>query len=152
MTKNIKTNKIVNFVYKNADYGVWFIAVASVFGSLTFSEILKYPPCQLCWWQRILIYPLAIMLSVAILRKEGKNTPFYVLPFSVLGMIVSFYHSLLQWGIVKETVLNCTENGNVACDKPDFLLLGFITIPFLSFLAFSGITVLMSLKIWINKK
>jgi disulfide bond formation protein DsbB len=152
MIQKIKEHKITDFIYKNADYGVWFIAIASVFGSLTFSEILKFQPCQLCWWQRILMYPLAIFLSVAILRKDTKNTAYYVLPFGLIGMIVSFYHSLLQWGVIKETVLNCTENGNVACDKPDFLLLGFVTIPFLSFLAFTAITALMSLKIWLDKK
>lgn len=152
MTEKLKTNKIVTFVNKNADYGVWTIATLSLFGSLIFSEILKYPVCMLCWWQRILMYPLAIMLTVAILRKESKSTAYYVLPFSILGMILGFYQSLLQWGIIKETVLNCTETANVPCDEPDFLLLGFITIPFLSFLAFSAITALMSLRVWLNKK
>lgn len=152
MKEKIKLNSIVKFVYSNADYGVWAIATLSLLGSLTFSEVLKYPVCMLCWWQRILMYPLAIMLTVAILRKESKSTAYYVLPFSILGMILGFYQSLLQWGIIKETVLNCTETANVPCDDPDFLLLGFITIPFLSFLAFSAITALMSLKIWLAKK
>jgi disulfide bond formation protein DsbB len=142
--------KIVVKLDQSADYIVWAIATASLFGSLYFSEVMNLAPCMLCWWQRIFMYPLAILMSVAILRKD-RAIAYYVLPMSVLGTLLGFYHSLLQWGIVKETVLDCSANAAVSCSNAQINWLGFITIPFMSFLAFAGITVVMGLRIWVLK-
>ncbi|MEZ4583053.1 MAG: disulfide bond formation protein B [Caldilineaceae bacterium] len=79
-------------------YGL-FIALAAAWiamlGSLYFSEVAGYLPCRLCWYQRILMYPLTAIIAVGILRRD-INLPFYILPFSVVGIGVSTYHYLIQ--------------------------------------------------------
>ncbi len=135
-----------------AVYVVWLIGWASIFGSLYFSEIKGFVPCELCWWQRLLIYPLAIFATVAIMRKEYTTFSYYVLPFSIIGMVVSAYHSLLQWGIIEHNILDCSEGAAVSCSKPEIMALGFITIPFLAFLAFATITFVSSLSIYLSSR
>ena len=143
--------KIVNNYNELATYFVWGVSWVSVFGSLYFSEIKGFVPCDLCWWQRLLIYPLAIISTVAIIRKDYKNFMYYVLPFGVLGFIVSLYHSLLQWGVIEKNILDCTATG-VSCSKPEIEIFGFITIPFLSFLAFTALTIVSGISIYIQNK
>jgi len=70
-------------------------AWTATLGSLYLSEILKFVPCTLCWYQRILMYPLAIILLVGLLRRD-KGVFLYALPFSIMGIGVSTYHYLLQ--------------------------------------------------------
>ena len=76
---------------------------------------------------------------------------YYVLPFGVLGFIVSLYHSLLQWGVIEKNILDCTATG-VSCSKPEIEIFGFITIPFLSFLAFTALTIVSGISIYIQHK
>jgi disulfide bond formation protein DsbB len=135
-----------------ATYIVWAISWGSVFGSLYFSEIAGYVPCALCWWQRLLIYPLAIFSTVAIIRKDYKSFAYYVLPFGVIGVITSFYHSLLQWGVIEHNVLDCSAGGAVSCSDPEIMVFGFITIPFLAFLSFGAITLASLGSIILSKK
>lgn len=119
--------------------------MGSIFGSLYFSEIEKLPPCLLCWWQRIFMYPIAFIMSVAILRKDTKAI-YYVMPLSIIGVIAAFYHSLLQWGVIKEDVLDCSVNAAVSCTDVQINWLGFITIPFMSFVAFAGVNILVAIR------
>jgi disulfide bond formation protein DsbB len=135
-----------------ATYIVWAISWGSVFGSLYFSEIAGYVPCALCWWQRLLIYPLAVFSTVAIIRKEFTQFAYYAVTFGVIGSIVSFYHSLLQWGVIEHNVLNCSVGGAVSCSDPEIMLLGFVTIPFLAFLSFAAITVASAVSIILARK
>lgn len=139
--------KIIDNYHELATYFVWAVAWVSVFGSLYFSEIKEFVPCDLCWWQRLFVYPLAILATVAIIRKDFSNFMYYVLPFGVIGLVVSFYHSLLQWGIIEKNILNCSATG-VSCSKPEIEIFGFITIPFLSFLAFMALTIVSGLGVY----
>jgi disulfide bond formation protein DsbB len=110
-------------------------------GSLYFSEILGLPPCRLCWYQRILMYPLIIIIGVAIVRKD-KNVAYYVLPMSILGAAVALYQYLLQMTPLSSVdSIKCSVFES--CSKIDKIYLGFITIPFLSFMAFLAIIGLM---------
>ena len=109
-------------------------------GSLYFSEVAGFVPCTLCWYQRILMYPLAIILVIALLRKD-HGVPFYVLPFSITGIIVSTYHFLLQ-------KTDLFSHGNVCasgvpCTTAWINWFGFVTIPFLALSAFLIITIMM---------
>jgi disulfide bond formation protein DsbB len=108
-------------------------------GSLFFSEVLKWQPCLLCWYQRILMYPLAIILTVAILRND-RGVHWYVLPLSLTGMATSLYHYLL----IKTdlfVVPPCT--GGVPCNVDYIDIFGFINIPFLALTAFTIISFMM---------
>lgn len=128
------------FTQKNILYFTWAIAFASTLGSLYFSAILKLPPCVLCWYQRICMYPLAVILTVGILRQD-KKVYLYVLPLSILGMLIALYHNLLYYNILAESVTPCIQG--VSCTIKQIEWLGFITIPLLSLISFTVITACM---------
>lgn len=125
---------------KNLLYISCSLAIIATFGSLFFSEVMKLPPCVLCWYQRILMYPLAAILVVGILRKD-KFVYQYVLPLSILGLLVSIYHNLLYYKILPESIQPCMTG--ISCTTKQIELFGFITIPLMSFATFAIITVCM---------
>lgn len=109
-------------------------------GSLFMSQVLGWLPCVLCWYQRILMYPLAIILAVGILRRDQKLHQ-YVLPFSVAGIFTSLYHYLL----IKTTWFPpppCLDG--IPCTTDYINWLGFINVPFLALTAFIIITFSMT--------
>lgn len=121
-------------------YIAWVQALAAMLGSLYYSEIRHFNPCVLCWYQRILMYPLVFIIAVGILRKD-KNLPFYVLPMSITGFLIAFYHVLLQKGILPESIAPCTIGASCATKYTGYF--GFITIPVMSLFAFSVIIICM---------
>lgn len=130
-----------NFIKKYAIYLAFLQVWAAVLGSLYFSEIKGLTPCFLCWVQRIFMYPLIFILTVAILRKD-KNVAYYVLPLSVTGALVGFYQYLLQMTPLSK-VEAATCSATAPCSAIDLMFFGFITIPFLSMTAFIAISALM---------
>ncbi len=121
-------------------YIAWAQAVVAVSGSLYMSEIAGFLPCLLCWYQRIAMYPLVVILGVGILRKERKLYQ-YVLPFSITGGLIALYHVLLYYGVFPESEQTC--RAGVSCTTKYIEYFGFVTIPLLSLLAFSLITACM---------
>lgn len=122
------------------DHRAFALAVATVAttGSLYFSLGMGLVPCTLCWYQRILMYPLVVVLGVGILR--GDSVTAYVLPFSVSGFVVAAYHNYLQ---MAPTSGACT--GEVPCSVPQYrffsdVVAGGVTIPQMSLTAFALIT------------
>lgn len=111
-------------------------ALVATLGSLALSELVKLPPCVLCWYQRSMMYPLVVILAVGILRKERQLWQ-YVLPIAGIGWLIAAYHTLLQWKIIPDTLAPCVEG--VSCTTIQVNLLGFITIPFMSLVAFTVI-------------
>lgn len=132
-------NKSLKLLTKYALYIAFVQAWAATLGSIYFSEIVDLKPCTLCWYQRILMFPIAIILAVAIWRKD-KKVYWYVLPMSILGTVVGFYQYLLQMTPLT-TPTSCGIESS--CEAIDFALLGFITIPLLSTIAFVVITISM---------
>ena len=123
----------------------WTIATTATLGSLFFSEIMRFPPCALCWYQRIFMYPLVILFLVGSF-KDIKSTVDFTLPVIALGWFFALYHNLLHYEIVPETASPCLEG--VSCSTVYINLLGFITIPMMSFIAFS---ILMGLILLLKK-
>jgi disulfide bond formation protein DsbB len=108
-------------------------------GSLFFSEVLGWIPCTLCWYQRILMYPLSVLLAVGILRRDdGLHR--YVLPFSLSGAGVSLYHYLL---IKTDWFPPPPCRAGVPCTVDYLDIFGFINIPFMAFTAFLIISLMM---------
>ncbi|MED4219522.1 disulfide oxidoreductase [Priestia megaterium] len=124
------------FSKENLLFNSWAIAVLATGGSLFFSEILKYQPCNLCWYQRILMYPLVLLLGIMLIKKKYHHI-FYVIPFTLIGMFFSLYH----YGIQKFNLSNLSC-GRVSCNEEYINIFNFITFPFLSFLSFSIILIL----------
>lgn len=108
-------------------------------GSLFFSEVLGWLPCTLCWYQRIAMYPLTVLLAVGILRRD-TGLPLFVLPLSVSGASISLYHYLL---IKTDWFPPPPCRAGVPCTVDYIDLLGFINIPFLALTAFLIITLMM---------
>lgn len=126
--------------FRYGSYLALMIALSAMLGSLYFSEVLHLPPCVLCWYQRIAMYPLVAIIGVGILRND-RNYPYYVLPLSVIGSLVAFYQVLLQYGLVSEKLAPCSLG--VSCAAIQIEYFGFITIPNLSLVAFLVLTGLM---------
>jgi disulfide bond formation protein DsbB len=135
--------KILRLLKQYALYIAFLQAWVATLGSLYYSEIKHLPPCTLCWYQRILMYPLIILLGVAIIRKDN-NVIYYVLPFSIIGTMIALYQYLLQMTPLSEpSVISCDALGS--CSDIQISYLGFITIPFLSLAAFVLISIMMIL-------
>ena len=119
-------------------YVAWAQALGATIGSLFFSEVLRLTPCVLCWYQRILMYPLVVILAVAILLRDDR-VRFYVLPLSLAGVAVASYHNLVYYGVLSEGLTQCAIG--VSCTERQLELFGFLTIPLMSLAAFAVISV-----------
>lgn len=108
-------------------------------GSLFFSEVIGWLPCELCWFQRIFMYPLAFIVAIGILRRD-RGMYLYVLPLSLIGGAISMYHYLL----IKTSLFPAPPcKSGVSCTVDYLDWFGFINIPFMALTAFSIITVMM---------
>lgn len=109
------------------------VALVATLGSLFFSEVLKYPPCVLCWYQRICMYPLVAVFGVALWTGE-KSYPKFALPLVVIGFLIAGYHNLLYYHLIPESITPCQQG--VSCTSRQVEYLGFVTIPLMSLTAF----------------
>ncbi|RIX48604.1 disulfide bond formation protein B [Paenibacillus nanensis] len=130
----------MELIRRNVLYLAWLVAVVATLGSLYFSEIRGFIPCELCWYQRILMYPLSVILGIAAFYDEHAIRK-YVLPLSILGMLVSSFHYMEQKIPGFAAIKPCTKG--VPCSGQYINWWGFVTIPFLALTAFTIITVLL---------
>lgn len=123
-------------------YFAWMQSLIAVSGSLYFSEFRHFAPCILCWYQRVFMFPLVIIIAIGILRKD-RGLHLYVLPLSIIGMFIALYQVFLQAGILPESVAPCAIG--VSCSLKYVSYFGFVTIPLMSFAAFTVISMCMIL-------
>lgn len=123
-------------------YIAWTVALIATTGSLFFSEVMRLPPCTLCWYQRIAMYPLVLILGIGIATSDARAR-LYALPLAVTGWVIAAYHNLLYYKIIPEGFTTCTSG--VSCTSRQLEWLGFITIPLLSLVAFTLLLVLLAL-------
>lgn len=117
-------------------YAAWLLALLSMLGSLFFGEVMKLPPCTLCWYQRICLFPLTAIIAVGIIARDARWVS-YAAPLVAVGLGLAIYHNLLYYGVIPETLSPCTQG--VSCSSRQLELLGFLTIPLMALLAFVGI-------------
>lgn len=118
-------------------YLAWVIALFATMTSLVFSEILKFPPCSLCWYQRVFMYSLAFVIPTGVLIND-RNAYKYILVLAIMGLVISGYHSLLYHDVIPESTIHvCTAD--LSCKTKQFELFGVLSIPVMSFLGFLGI-------------
>lgn len=120
-------------------FGAWVVAFVATLGSLFFSEIMGFPPCVLCWYQRICMYPLVLLL-IASLYPVNKSIFKFTLPLPIIGILISIYHNLLYYKIIPASASPCSKG--ISCTTTFINWAGFITIPLLALIAFSIILVL----------
>ncbi len=118
----------------------WIVATVGMLGSLFFSEVMEFVPCTLCWYQRIMMYPLVFILLTGMMPYDKKVLKF-ALPFVVLGWGFALYHNLLHFGIIPENASPCVQG--IPCSTKYIEWFGFITIPMLSLIGFSLIAVFL---------
>jgi len=121
-------------------FAAWAVALSATLGAIFVGEIMGQTPCLLCWYQRIFMFPLAVILGVAALRADG-GAFYYGLPLAVPGGAFAAYHSLLYADILTEAMRPCTQNGP-SCTDAAMTLVG-LPLPYLSLMAFVAITVLL---------
>lgn len=119
---------------------VWLLASLSTLGALFFGEVMKLPPCTLCWYQRIFMFPLALILPIGLFPLD-KKVILYALPLAVLGWLFAVFHLLLVAGVIPESIKPCTRG--VPCSTTVIEWFGFVTVPLLSVVAFSIIIALL---------
>ncbi len=118
----------------------WLVASASALGALFFSEVMQLPPCVLCWYQRIFMFPLVLLLPVGLFPFDRKVVR-YALPLALAGWLVALFHVLLVFGVIPEEIRPCTQG--VPCSDVQIQWLGFVNIPLLSLMAFSTLNALL---------
>jgi len=122
---------------------VWIIATSGTLISLFFSEVVQLPVCVLCWYQRIALYPLVVMLPLALFPYDAKIIR-YTSPLVIFGWFTALFHVLVVEGIVPESAQPCVQG--IPCSETHFNLLGFLNIPLMSLLTFTIIGVLLFLS------
>lgn len=129
-----------SFIVNYGLYLAWVVALTATLGSLYFSEIREFVPCELCWIQRIFMYPLTIILGIAAFTNEISIRK-YVLPLSLIGNGVSLYHYLVQKVPGFADIKPCVQG--VPCNIQYINWFGFVTIPFLALTAFTLINIIL---------
>jgi disulfide bond formation protein DsbB len=117
----------------------WIVAALATLGSLYLSQIAGLVPCEFCWFQRICMYPLSLLLAIAAFRGEVSIAKRYFMPIAIVGAGLAIYHYQLEHIAGEPTVCGAA----VPCNSAAFNIFGFISVPFLSLAAFALITMLL---------
>ncbi|NRS82407.1 disulfide bond formation protein B [Bacillus cereus] len=120
----------------------WMIATSAMLISLVFSEWIKLPPCDLCWYQRMAMYPLVLILGIGMYRKDPYVST-YAFPFACIGLLIAIYQITIQVFPVNEIKI-CSVG--VSCTEDYLNMFGFISIPMLFFIGFLAIIILLYIK------
>ncbi len=121
-------------------FSAWLVAAVATLGALFLGEVMGLPICVLCWYQRIFMFPLALILPIGLFPYDRKIVR-YALPLAVPGWLIAVYHQLLIAGVIPEAIKPCTQG--VPCKEQAIQWFGFLTIPVLSIAAFTTIIALL---------
>lgn len=121
-------------------FAAWMIALVASLSALFIGEIMGQTPCLLCWYQRIFMFPLAVILGLAAYRTDEKIW-YYGLPLAGLGWLISSYHALLYLDIIPTPIAPC--GSEQSCSGEGMTIFGLIPVPLLSVLSFTLITGLL---------
>lgn len=127
-----------SYFQKNSILFSFLIATVATIVSLIYSEIILLAPCNLCWYQRVFIYPLSIMFLIALIKKDSR-VRIYALPLAVIGVLIALYHYIIQMFNLSSF---CDITSAVPCSTRYVFEFGYITIPLMSLTAFIMITLL----------
>jgi disulfide bond formation protein DsbB len=137
----MRENKTLWFIM----FFAWVTALVATLGSLFFSQIMGFPPCAMCWYQRICMYPLVAIFLIGLFKCD-KNAALYAAPLIAVGWGWAFYHTLLTLDIITEELAPCMLG--VPCSTKYLNWFGFLDIPMLSLSAFTliGISLIIFYK------
>lgn len=130
-----KHSKVLRWLSANVLPLGFFLSLLGVSLSLFYSIVLHYVPCDLCWYQRIFLYPQVLLFAYAWYKKDRAILP-YTLLLSSVGFVIASYHHLLQLGF--DIMKPCSSAPfAVSCSEPEFIKFGFVTFPFMSLVMFA---------------
>lgn len=139
-----KSNPLMTFFSRHAFVVAWLIALGGAIFSLVYSDGVGFEPCELCWYQRIFLYPIVVILGIAMWKKD-ESVRDYVLGLSGIGALIAAFHYYGQ--MFNPGALPCEAiDGVSACAQRFFVTFGYITIPMMSFSAFFLIISLMLVR------
>jgi disulfide bond formation protein DsbB len=118
----------------------WLIALVTTLGSLYYSKVMGYVPCELCWYQRIVIYPFAVILGIAAWRRDA-GIRVYAVPVLAIGMVIAAYHTWIQAYPPENGTSFCTAD--VPCTTRFVWEFGFVSLPFMALSAMAAMTALL---------
>jgi disulfide bond formation protein DsbB len=128
-------NPVKTCILKAQTELIFFVSLFATVGSILLSIYFQLAPCELCWYQRMFLFPIPIIAFIATVRKD-LNSRIYMLTFSVIGLIIALYHSFLQLNVFKTVSAFCNPNSPIDCSVPAFVYFGFVTVPVISFSVF----------------
>lgn len=128
----------------SALFAAFAVALVASLSVLFVGEVMGQAPCNLCWFQRAFMFPLAIVLGIAAMRGDAEAAT-YGIALAACGWLVAAVHSLVYAGIVPERIQPCTASGP-SCSSVDMTILGGVPLPVLSLAAFTAIIVLLLLS------
>ena len=121
-------------------FAAWMVSLVATGGALFLGEVMGMTPCVLCWYQRVLMFPLSVILALACYHGDTSVVR-YALPLAGLGWLVALYHTLLYAGLIPEPVTPCATGS--ACTGSNMMIFGSLPIPILSWLAFTAVAGLL---------
>jgi len=137
----LKKLSLIKLLSRYSFHFALIVSLIATLGSLFYSEIAKFEPCRLCWYQRIIMYPQVILISLAIIKKD-RHLADYLMALSAVGVLISSYHYYLQRG--GQSIFPCSVVGySASCSTRFIMEFGYITIPMMALTAFILIIILM---------
>ena len=121
-------------------FAAWILVTIATLGSLFFSEVMGIPVCELCWYQRVAMYPLVVILALGLFPYD-PGVVRYAAALTSVGWLIALYQVLLVIGIIPESAQPCVQG--IPCSETHISLLGFLNIPTFSFLTFTLIGILL---------
>ena len=118
----------------------WLVAGVSTLAALFIGEVMGHTPCVLCWYQRICMFPLVLILAAGLFPFDRRVVR-YALPLALAGWLLAGFHWAVASGLVPERLTPCSQG--VPCSVEQIVWFGFLTLPLLSLLAFSVINALL---------
>ena len=124
-------------------FAAWLVALGATLGALFIGEVLGQTPCTLCWYQRVAMFPLSLVLGIACLY-EDTTVRRYTMPLAIAGGAIALWHTLLYMGVIAAPLVPCSATGP-SCSGPGMTIFGIVPLPLVSLASFTLIIVLLLL-------
>ncbi len=143
--------KLVAFLEPKNYFLVFFLSLTATLASLFLSEIVKFDPCVLCWYQRIAMYPQPLLLYMAIVRNEKTLTPYLIAMNAIGGLIAVYHYSLHLFPNALPAGCDLSVSG-VSCVKGYSFYYGFMTFPYMALTVFVLNIILLSFSYYKKRR
>ena len=131
------TNFYSDLLKRRGIHLIFVFSLVAMVGSLLMALFFDFPPCDLCWYQRMFMYPIVFISAFSLYKKDYKNGATYSLMLAIIGAFIALYHYLLQISdYLKNSLALCSPFSVADCSLPDFIEYGCVTTPYIYVMAF----------------